>query len=150
MTLIKAGIIGAGVAGGWHALSLKKIPEKVQFAFICDIDDKKGKRLKRTNKEANILTDYKELLARDDIDTVHICLPHFLHAKVTIEAAKQGKHILCEKPIANTLEECDKMIKATKKAGVKFMIAENQRFLPALKKIKEIIEQGTIGDIKLI
>ncbi len=150
MTLIKAGIIGAGVAGGWHALSLKKIPEKVQLAFICDIDEKKGKRLKRTNKEANILTDYKELLARDDIDTVHICLPHFLHAEVTVEAAKYGKHILCEKPIANTLEECDKMIEATKKAGVKLMIAENQRFLPALIKIKEIIGKGTIGDIKLV
>jgi len=94
-------------------------------------------------------TNLQKLLERKDIEAVSICLPHHLHADVTVAAAKAGKHVLCEKPMAITLEDCDRMIKATKEAGVKLMIAENHRFLPAHIKIKELVDEGRIGEIFL-
>ncbi|MCD6570267.1 MAG: Gfo/Idh/MocA family oxidoreductase [Deltaproteobacteria bacterium] len=150
MKILRAGIIGGGNAGNWHANSIKKVPHMCEVAAIADLDEKRLKRLYKKHKQATMYLDYKEILGRDDIDTVHICLPHHLHRKITVEALKAGKHVLCEKPISNTLEEADAMIKAASESRVKFMIAENQRFLPAHIKIKEIIDAGTIGEVKLI
>jgi UDP-N-acetylglucosamine 3-dehydrogenase len=129
---------------------LAKIPEMAELAMICDTDDKTLKRFSKSYKQVELIKDYKLILERKDIDAVHICLPHHLHAKFAVEALNAGKHVLCEKPMANTLEECDRMIDAAKKSGKKFMIAENQRFLPAHIKIKEIIDSGAIGEIKMV
>jgi predicted dehydrogenase len=88
---------------------------------------------------------YQDLLKNDEIDAVLITLPHYLHTELSVAAAEAGKNILCEKPMAPTLEECDTMIRAARKAGVKLMIAENHRFLPAHGLIKKIIDDGLIG-----
>ena len=77
-------------------------------------------------------------------------VPHHAHEEVVVQAAKAGKHILCEKPMATTLEGCDKMIHATKKAGVKFMIAENHRFLPVHQSIYDFVNQGIIGKVFMV
>ncbi|HEY9161575.1 MAG TPA: Gfo/Idh/MocA family oxidoreductase [Desulfomonilia bacterium] len=146
----KAGIIGAGNAGNWHANSVKKIPELAEVAAIADLDDKCLKRVGRKNPGADLCTDYHDILKRPDIDCIHICLPHHLHAKICVEAFEAGKHVLCEKPIANTLEEADAMIAAGRKAGKILMIAENQLFLPAHRKMKELIDAGVIGLPKLV
>jgi len=77
-------------------------------------------------------------------------LPHNLHARVAIDAARAGKHVLLEKPIATTLKEADSIIEEAKKAGIVFMVAENYHFEPAILKAKELIDQGYIGEIFLI
>ena len=87
---------------------------------------------------------------KSDIDAVLIMVPHFLHEQYVIAAAEAGKHVLCEKPMATTLEGCDQMIKATEKAGVKFMIAENHRFLPAHDYIVNAVQSGLIGNPFLV
>lgn len=148
--MLKAGIIGAGTAGNWHANAVKKFPEMCTLAAIADLDEKRLKFLQRKHPQVAMYADYREILKRSDIDAVHICLPHHLHARICIEAFKAGKHVLCEKPMANTLEEADAMINAARNAGRKLMIAENQRFLPAIIKIKELLAAGTIGEPKLI
>ncbi len=89
-------------------------------------------------------TDLAEFL-ESDIDAVLIAVPHFLHEEMTIATAKAGKHILCEKPMATTLEGCDQMIAAAKSANVKFMVAENHRFLPAHQWVKDAVDSGWIG-----
>lgn len=150
MKILKAGIIGGGNAGNWHANSVKKFPDMCEVAAIADLDEKRLKRLQRKHEQASMYPDYREILGRSDIDTVHICLPHHLHGKVCVEALEAGKHVLCEKPIATTLEEADAIIKAARESNTKFMIAENQRFLPAHIKIKELLDAGTIGEVKLI
>jgi len=94
-------------------------------------------------------TNVQDLLKRKDIDAVSICLPHFLHADVTVAAAKAGKHVLCEKPMAITLADCDRMINAAKGANVKLMIAESVLFLPAFMKVKELVAEGRIGEVYL-
>jgi predicted dehydrogenase/Xaa-Pro aminopeptidase len=77
-------------------------------------------------------------------------VPHAYHERIVVPCAAAGKHVLCEKPMATTLEGCDVMIKAARDAGVKFMIAENHRFLPAHQYIHDAIRDGLVGDVLLV
>lgn len=149
MNRVHVGIIGAGSAGLLHALSYSQIPDRAQLAAICDVNEVSAQGLAKTYKAEKIYTDYRKLLEQKDIDAVSICLPHFLHAEVTEAAAKAGKHVFCEKPMATTLKDCDRMISAAKKAGVKLMIAENHRWTPAHIAMKEALDQGRIGEVIL-
>ena len=147
MEYIKYGIAGLGGAWMFHSAGLRN-NDKIKFISAFDIDERKLKKASRIyNME--YYTDYDELL-KSDIDAVLIMVPHFLHEEFVIRAARAGKHVLCEKPMARTLEECDNMINTTENAGVKFMIAENHRFLPAHKYIADAVRQGLLGDIFLI
>ena len=144
---VKFGIIGAGSAvWRYHKLGTKNNPE-IKFISGYDIDEK---RLTKTAKYSK-LEPYSNLDAflKSDIDAVMVLVPHYLHKDLVIAAAEAGKHVICEKPMATTLEECDEMITATKKAGIKFMIAENHRFLPAHQFIKDALDRGFIGDVFL-
>ncbi|NVM02255.1 MAG: Gfo/Idh/MocA family oxidoreductase [Candidatus Helarchaeota archaeon] len=149
MDPVKFGIIGCGIAARFHILGLRNVTNpKYKFIAAHDINEKVLTRFSKAHK----LTPYDTLesLLQSDIDAVLILLPHYLHARITKVAAEAGKHVLCEKPMAPTLEECDEMIAVTKKAGVKFMIAENHRFLPAHLYIKNLLERDFIGDVFLI
>ncbi|MFX1567453.1 MAG: Gfo/Idh/MocA family protein [Promethearchaeota archaeon] len=148
MDYVKFGIIGCGNASGYHTLGIKKDPKpNIKFVAAYDINERNLNRVSRRNK----LTPYTDLdkFLQSDIDAVLLLIPHFLHADLTEKIAEAGKHVLCEKPMACTLEECDRMIEATKKAGVNFMIAENHRFLPAHQYIKQLLDKDFIGDIFL-
>ena len=147
---LRAAIVGAGNAGNWHANSVKKCPDLCELAAVADLDERRLKRLKKKHPEARFFASYQDVLACPDIDAVHVCLPHHLHARVSIEALEAGKHVLCEKPIATTLEQADAMIETARRTGRTLMIAENQVFLPAHRKIKELLESGAIGEPKLI
>jgi predicted dehydrogenase len=87
------------------------------------------------------------MLARDDIDLVSICLPNFLHHDVAVAAARAGKHVICEKPLATTLEDAQDTINVCAEAGVKLFYAEDWVFAPSLMRVKEILEEGAIGEI---
>ena len=145
MDYVKYGVIGSGSAWMLHSLGIKKIPT-IKLKSMYDIKD--AKRTARVNK-MDFYDNFDEFL-NSDIDAVMIFTPHYLHEQYVLAVAEVGKHILLEKPMATTLEGCDDMIKATKKAGVKFMIAENHRFLPAHKYIMEAIKSGLIGKPFLI
>jgi UDP-N-acetylglucosamine 3-dehydrogenase len=147
MKFVKYGIIGCGGAWAFHSAGCKNNP-KIKFNSVFDINEKAAKRAARINK-MQYFTDINSFL-KSDIDAVIVMVPHFLHEEIVIAAAEAGKHVLCEKPMATTLEGCDTMINATKKAGVKFMIAENHRFLPAHKYIKEAVQSGLIGNVFLV
>ena len=147
MEFVKYGIIGTGGAWAFHNAGTRNNP-KIKFNSVFYINEKKGKKAARIHK-MEYFNDLNAFL-KSDIDAVIIMVPHFLHEEMVIAAAEAGKHVLCEKPMATTLEGCDKMIDATRKAGVKFMIAENHRFLPAHKYIMEAVQQGLIGDVFLV
>ena len=89
--------------------------------------------------------DWRDLLKDDEIDSVYIATPVHLHAAQAIAAAEAGKHVLCEKPMAMNVDECDRMIDAARSQGVKLGIAYYRRFYPVVERIKEIIESGEIG-----
>jgi len=88
-----------------------------------------------------------DLFADADIDAVSICAPNTHHAAYTVNAAKEKKHVLCEKPMATTAAECEAMIAAAKENGVKLMIAQNQRLAPAHVTAKQLLQNGDIGDV---
>jgi predicted dehydrogenase len=92
-------------------------------------------------------TSWHEVLARKDIDIVDICTPGDSHAPIAIAAAEAGKAILCEKPLANTVEDAERMAAAAKKAGVVNMVCHNYRRCPAVALAKQIIDEGQLGDI---
>jgi len=95
-------------------------------------------------------TDYRELLARDDIDLVDICTPEFLHAEQTIAAAEAGKHVFCEKPMASSVAEADAMIAACAAAGVRLMIGHSRRFTPRYQAMRAAIDSGELGAIQFV
>ncbi len=146
MELVKFGVIGCGDVWGFHRLGSKNNP-KIKFVSAYDVDEKKLKRVAKFAK-LEVYTNLENFF-KSDIDAVLVIVPHYLHKDMVLAVAEAGKHVLCEKPMAPTLEECDEMIAATKKAGVKFMIAENHRFLPAHQYMKDVIDRGFIGDIFL-
>ena len=143
---VKFGIIGVGSVWRYHKLGCKSNPQ-IKFISAYDIDEQnlsKAEKYSKLETYSNI-----EAFLKSDIEAVMVFVPHYLHKEIVLTAAEAGKHILCEKPMAPTLEECDAMIKATQKAGVKFMIAENHRFLPAHQLIKDMLDKGFIGDVML-
>ena len=91
--------------------------------------------------------DYKAVVNRPDIDVVDICTPNFLHTPMAIEAAKAGKAIVCEKPLANTVAEANAMLAAVKKAGVKHMCGFSYRYAPAVATIKNMLKKKELGEI---
>ncbi len=148
MEMVKFGILGCGNASNYHTLGIKKDPNpNIKFIAAYDINERNLNRVAKRNK----LTPYTDLdkFLQSEIEAVLLLVPHYLHANLTEKIAKAGKHILCEKPMACNLEECDRMIETTKKAGVKFMIAENHRFLPVHQYIKDILDKNYIGDVFL-
>jgi len=147
MKEVKFGLIGAGIVYVYHKMGLKSNP-KINFTSLYDINLSGARRIAKVNG-MEAFTSLDELL-KSDIDAVLIMTPHYLHVEQVNAAAEAGKHVLCEKPMATTLEGCDEMIKSTKKAGVKFMIAENHRFLPAHEYIMNAVHSGIIGKPFLI
>ena len=91
--------------------------------------------------------DWRRVIERDDIQVVDVATPGHLHAPMVIAAAQAGKHIICEKPLANTLADAKAMLKAVEKAGVKHMLMHNYRKIPAVAFAKKLIEDGKIGDV---
>src|SRR3972149_4351387 len=144
MNEVKIGIIGAGVISDGHLAGLKKIPG----AEIAGIADPNEKTLLNQSVKFEIKrreTDYRALLDDKEIDMVYICVPHYLHCKMTKEAFSAGKHVFCEKPLAMNAKEAEEMIRAGKNAKKRLFVAENHRFIPENIKIRELIKEGEIG-----
>jgi predicted dehydrogenase len=144
MTL-KFGIIGAGNIAPVHATAIQNIHD-AELVAVADTDQDHAQAL-ATRFGGDVYSDYHDLLARSDVDVVTLCLPHFLHSPITLEAAAAGKHVLCEKPMAISLAECDKMIAACRKAGVTLGIISQGRFEPLAVKLKTAIDAGELGQL---
>ncbi len=150
MKPIRVGIIGCGGISQAHARGYQNLPELLQIAATCDeIEINAEERAQQLGAD-QVYTDYEKMLKDANIDAVDICLPHDLHAVVSIAASEAGKHVLVEKPIAISLEEADSMIAASEKAGTLLMVALNQRYDPAHQRIKEMIDEGVLGRILCI
>jgi predicted dehydrogenase len=141
------GIIGCRM-GQAHMKGVKSCND-AELKAICDID---GENLMKAAKEFGVTrkdcyTDYKEMLLRDDIDVLVVASPDQVHPKQTIDAFYAGKHVLCEKPMALTFDECKAMIEASEKTGKKLMIGQICRYTPGFIAAKMLIEKGEIGEL---
>lgn len=141
--MVKVAIVGAGVMGGMHAEVYRNL-DRTRLTAIADSDLEKG-RLLADKYRVTAYSSLQEVLNQEDVDAVDICLPTFLHKEYVIKAARLGKDILCEKPIALTVKDAEEMIQAVKKARVKLMIAQVIRFWPEYVKLKKIYQSGELG-----
>ena len=143
---IRVGIIGCG-----KIAQVRHIPEyvanpNVELYGFYDINQARTEELAK-KYGGKAFTSYEELLADETIEAVSICAANHVHAEITIAALKAGKHVLCEKPMAVTLAECEAMVAAAEESGKYLMIGQNQRLAMAHAKAKELIEQGAIGKV---
>ena len=143
---IKVGIIGCGkIAQVRHIPEFAANPHTAPYGFF-DLNQERAKDLAEKYGGKAYAT-CEELLADPEIEAVSVCTANHAHAEATIAALKAGKHVLCEKPMAVTLEECEAMVAAAKESGKFLMIGQNQRLARAHAKAKELIAQGAIGKV---
>ncbi|MEM7477653.1 MAG: Gfo/Idh/MocA family oxidoreductase [Planctomycetota bacterium] len=153
MKELRIGMIGYGFMGKTHSnayLQASKFfdtEHKPVLKALCARNQEKAKPFADNWGYESVESDWRELLKRDDIDAVDICTPNNLHKEIAIEAAKAGKMILCEKPLAMDSAEGEEMCQAVEAAGVANMVWYNYRRVPAVTLAKQILESGKLGRI---
>jgi predicted dehydrogenase len=143
--MYKIAIIGAGVISDFHVQGWKNI-SGAEITTVVDLNKDLAKEKAEKWGVKNFETDYKKILEKPDITICDICLPHFLHAGITIDLLNDGKNVLCEKPVALTIEEALEVQKAEKASGKLLMFGENWYYIPAIQKAYEIYRSGEIGE----
>src|SRR5437016_1835199 len=153
---VRIAIVGAGGISSAHAQGFLKHPDELKCVALCDVSQdnlkKRTEQLAPTGVTPRTFADWKAMLKemRDEVDAVDVCLPHHLHAPAILDAAAAGKHIICEKPMCMSLDEADRIADAVKKAGVTYMSAHNQLFMPVVQEAKKLIDDGVIGRILFV
>lgn len=144
--MLKIGILGCGkIAQVRHIPEYEANPEAKIAAFF-DADEQRTAEI-AAKYGGRACASAKELLADPAIDAVSVCVANHAHAELAIEALRAGKHVLCEKPMAVTLAECESMLEEAEKAGKRLLIGQNQRLAKAHVKAKELVAAGEIGRV---
>lgn len=149
MDKVRVGVIGTGFIGTVHVESLQRVPE-AEVVAVASQTPGKAAAFAAEHGIAQAYEDYRELLARDDVDAVTIAIPNYLHAQAVEEAAAAGKDILCEKPFCVTVEEAQRMIDACARAKVKLVYGEMLCFAPKYLRAKKLVEEGALGEVYLV
>ena len=147
---LKVGIIGSGFEADIHAESFRIMPDEAEVVACASPTKKHVEAFAGKFGIPRVFTDYREMLKEPDIEMVTIAAPNTLHARMTVDAARAGKHVVCEKPLCMTLEEADEMIDACRKEGVLLMYAEELFFTPKYVKAKEMADQGAFGKLYMV
>lgn len=141
--MIGIGIIGAGHFGAVHARAITEVAG-LEIVAVCREDQQQAEVFAR-EYGGKAYSDWQVLLEDPDVDAVVIATPHHLHKEIALGAARAGKHILLEKPMAPTVADCDEIAHAVSEAGVQFMVGHVMHFALPCLMAKEIIRSGTIG-----
>ncbi|MEN2974990.1 MAG: Gfo/Idh/MocA family oxidoreductase [Candidatus Caldarchaeales archaeon] len=143
---LKIGVIGVGFWGRNHVRVFSEISD-VQIEAVCDIDYERAKQVASKYNIKNFYSSLDDVLRRHELDAVSICTPSVTHSELTIKSLEAGVNVLVEKPLASTIEECFKIVDAVKSSGKKVMVGFIERFNPAVRKAKELLNGGEIGDV---
>lgn len=150
MKPLRVGIVGCGyIAQTVHIPAYIENP-KSKLVAICDANKERLDEFARKYNIEETYLDYRELLQSGSVDAVSVCTPTALHSKVAIESAKNGIHVLCEKPLASNLKEAEEIAQAVHQSNIKFMVGFNYRFLPNHAMSKKLVDTGKIGKPLLI
>jgi len=148
MKQLRVGIVGCGeVTQIMHLPSLVQLPEQFTVTALCDVSQQVLQTVGEQWRVTNRCADYRDLLARADIDVVLIANPDAYHAEVTVAAAQAGKHVLIEKPMCMTLREADEIAAAQQRSGVIVQVGYMRRYAPAFVAAREVLQQ--LGPIRL-
>lgn len=145
MGKLRHGVIGFGGIGREHARSAKVL-EEYELVAVAEINEELGRK---AEEEFGVkwYRDYREMLTREELDTVSICTPHFLHRDMAVEAASAGVNVLVEKPMAITVRQADEMIEAARRAGIVLEVVFQWRFTSVAQEAKKLMENGGLGDL---
>jgi predicted dehydrogenase len=146
MERVRFGLIGTGTWGKIHADTYTAHP-RATLAAVCDLNEDRARKTATQFGVKQVLTDYRKVLSEDAIDAVAVVTPDFAHREIIVEAARAGKHIIVEKPLATTHEDLDQISEAVTKASVKFMVDFHCRWSPPLVVARNDIEQGLLGEM---
>ncbi|MCW3999790.1 MAG: Gfo/Idh/MocA family oxidoreductase [Candidatus Bathyarchaeota archaeon] len=141
------GIIGCGLQGQRRGRALQANGDNL--IFVADVDCKKAKAL-ATEMNCEVAPDWTHIADCKIIDVVIVCSPNYLHAPMTIRALESGKHVLCEKPLARSLEEAKSMVRAAKENDRLLKCGFNHRYHPAIRQVKEWFDEGTLGELSFL
>ncbi len=153
MKKLNIGMVGYGFMGRAHANAFRKVGNFFDLDYqpvlkaACGRDADKARAFAAQWGFESVETDWRKLIARDDIDLIDIAAPNDVHAPIAIAAAKAGKMVLCEKPLAMNAAEARKMVAAVEKAKVPNMVWYNYRRVPAVMLAKQLIDEGKLGRI---
>ena len=142
---LRIGLIGYGFMGRTHSNAFRKVPNffpelkyEPQLAAVCARNKERAEDFAEQWGYESVETDWKKLVARDDIDVIDIAAPNNVHHEIAIAAAKAGKAILCEKPLALNCKAGEEMVREVEKAGVPHMVWYNDRRIPAVTMATEM------------
>jgi UDP-N-acetyl-2-amino-2-deoxyglucuronate dehydrogenase len=146
--MLRIALLGAGAIADSHLQAYGKWPDRCRVVAVADLfPDKAREKLARHQIDAQVFQDASELLAGSDFDAASICLPPFEHAPVAIALLQAGKHVLVEKPMAPSLEECDAMIQAARAGGRQLSVVAQNRFKTPMMKLARVLESGIVGRV---
>jgi len=149
MNTTRCGIIGVGGWGEFHAKVIMDHPF-AQLVGVCDANEDRAKEIAAKYDIPCATSSFEELIARDDIDSVHIVTPDFAHVEPAVAALEAGKNVLLEKPMATTVEGCQKISDAAAKSKGRFMVDFHSRWSPTVYKAKCAIDEGDLGEVQMI
>jgi myo-inositol 2-dehydrogenase / D-chiro-inositol 1-dehydrogenase len=150
MSKVKIGIVGSRFQADCIAASVRAMPDEAEVVAVASPTPGNAAAFASRHGIPSFHTDYREMLRDPSIEMISITAPNRLHARLTIEAAAAGKHVVCEKPLCVTLEEADAMIAACDKAGVLLLYAEELFFAPKYVKAKQMADEGAFGRVHLV
>jgi len=153
MSRIRLGFIGVGHRGHQQAITVSRdFGERAQVVGLADLDEEalEGACAAVSEPRPRIYADWRELVAQGDVDAVCISTPQYAHCEIAVAAFAAGKHVYCEKPLALTVADCDRMIAASRDSGKVFLVGQQMRYHLHLNRMKQLIDSGTIGVPQLV
>jgi predicted dehydrogenase len=142
-------LVGAGLFGETHAKAYTTYPG-ARLAAVCDTNTERAQQVSELYRVEHSCSDWREIAEDDSIDAVSVATPDFAHTEIAVGLAETGKHLLVEKPLATTAQECEQIIAAAKSNGVKLMVDFHNRWSPAFFEAHTAIERGDLGTPRYI
>ena len=146
--MIRIAVVGTGGISHAHIKAYLQFPDRCRIAALVDIVPGKAQRVKEQyGLDADVFLDHRDILDRD-IDLVDVCTPPYVHAEISVNALRSGKNVVCEKPMAASLEECDRMLRARDESGKKLSIIAQNRFRKPIRDLKALLDSGIAGNVR--
>jgi predicted dehydrogenase len=149
MDRVRIALIGAGFISEYHLEGLRHVPQ-ARVELICDPRREAADEMAARFGILETCPDCATVLTREDIDAVLVTTPDYTHRDLVVAAAGSGKHVMVQKPMANTSAHCEEMIAAARTAGVKLFVSFMHRYFPESIKAREFIENRTIGEVQMV
>ena len=147
---VRIAVVGAGHVAQVAHIPVYKSHPNVELTAVVDQDPIKARRIQEQHGFELVFDDFTAMLKSSDVDAVDICTPNYLHAPMAITALRSGRHVLCEKPLARTMDEASRMVEESEKSGRILMTALNNRFREDVQVLHKFVKGGELGDVQLV